>query len=203
MSDPENKVSEENPEELTGLKRNEPAQSAAGVKAVTASMKHALRESTPGRAISSWLGLNQKDGFDCPSCAWPDPDDHRTVSEFCENGAKAVASEAANKIRCDAAFFKKWSMEELSGQSDHWHELQGRLTEPMVLRKGGTHYEPIGWDEAFALIAEELNTLDSPDEAIFYTSGRTVNEAAYLYQLFARQYGTNNLPDCSNMLYKL
>jgi molybdopterin-dependent oxidoreductase alpha subunit len=202
MEDNESKVAAENPEKLSELRRGKPAKSAAGLKAVTASIKHALRESTPGRALSSWLGLNQKDGFDCPSCAWPDPDDKRTVTEFCENGAKALASEAANKNRCDAAFFKKYSVQELANQPDHWHELQGRLTEPMVLRKGSTHYEPIAWEDAFTLIADELNILPSPDEAIFYTSGRTVNEAAYLYQLFARQYGTNNLPDCSNMCHE-
>ena len=122
MEENESNVAAENPEKLSELRRGKPAKSAAGLKAVTVSMKHALRESTPGRALSSWLGLNQKDGFDCPSCAWPDPDDKRTVTEFCENGAKALASEAANKNRCDAAFFKKWSVEELSGQTDHWQE---------------------------------------------------------------------------------
>ena len=192
----------ENPEEFTDLQRSTPAQSAAGLPAVTSSMKHALRESGAGRALKSWLGLNQKDGFDCPSCAWPDPDGHRAATEFCENGAKALASEAANRNRCDAAFFKIHSVAELAAQTDHWHELQGRLTEPMVLRKNATHYEPIAWDDAFNLIAEELHALSSPNEAIFYTSGRTVNEAAYLYQLMARRFGTNNLPDCSNMCHE-
>ncbi len=192
----------ENPEALSNLQRSAPAQSAAGLPAVTSSMKHALRESGAGRALKSWLGLNQKDGFDCPSCAWPDPDDHRAVTEFCENGAKALASEAANRNRCDAAFFKTHSVAELAAQSDHWHELQGRLTEPMVLRAGATHYEPIDWDDAFALIAKELHALASPHEAVFYASGRTVNEAAYLYQLFVRRFGTNNLPDCSNLCHE-
>ena len=196
------KASPENPEELGDLRRGRPAKSAAGLPAVTSSMKHAFRESGIGRAAASWIGLNQKNGFDCPSCAWPDPDGHRAKTEFCENGAKAVASEAANKNRCDAAFFEKWSVEELAAQSDHWHELQGRLTEPVVLREGASHYEPIDWDEAFCLVADELNTLDSPDEAVFYTSGRTVNEAAFLYQLFVRLFGTNNLPDCSNMCHE-
>ena len=161
----------ENPEEFTELRRSIPSQSAAGLPAVTSSMKHALRESGAGRALKSWLGLNQKDGFDCPSCAWPDPDEHRATTEFCE---------AANRNRCDADFFKTHSVAELAAQTDHWHELQGRLTEPMVLREGATHYEPIAWDDAFSLIAEELHALASPNEAIFYTSGRTVNEAAYL-----------------------
>ena len=138
----------ENPEEFTDLQRSTPAQSAAGLPAVTSSMKHALRESGAGRALKSWLGLNQKDGFDCPSCAWPDPDGHRAATEFCENGAKALASEAANRNRCDTAFFKTHSVAELAAQTDHWHELQGRLTEPMVLRKGATHYEPIAWDDS-------------------------------------------------------
>ncbi|MBT6850859.1 MAG: FdhF/YdeP family oxidoreductase [Opitutae bacterium] len=196
------KASPENPEELGDLRRGRPAKSAAGLPAVTSSMKHAFRESGIGRAAASWIGLNQKNGFDCPSCAWPDPDGHRAKTEFCENGAKAVASEAANKNRCDAAFFEKWSVEELAAQSDHWHELQGRLTEPVVLREGASHYAPIDWDEAFCLVADELNALDSPDEAVFYTSGRTVNEAAFLYQLFVRLFGTNNLPDCSNMCHE-
>ncbi|MFP6901440.1 MAG: molybdopterin-dependent oxidoreductase, partial [Opitutales bacterium] len=196
------KASAENPEELSDLRRGDPAQSAAGMLAVVHSLKHALRESSMGRAAASWFGLNQKDGFDCPSCAWPDPDGHRTKTEFCENGAKAVASEAANKKRCDADFFRKWSVEELAAKSDHWHERQGRLTEPVVLRKGATHYEPISWDDAFRLVGDELKALDSPNEAIFYTSGRTVNEAAFLYQLFARLFGTNNLPDCSNMCHE-
>ena len=196
------KASPENPEELGDLRRGRPAKSAAGLPAVTSSMKHAFRESGIGRAAASWIGLNQKNGFDCPSCAWPDPDGDRAKTEFCENGAKAVASEAANKNRCDSAFWEKWSVEELAAQSDHWHELQGRLTEPVVLREGASHYEPIDWDEAFRLVADELNTLDSPDEAVFYTSGRTVNEAAFLYQLFVRLFGTNNLPDCSNMCHE-
>ena len=192
----------ESPETLTGLRLGEPARQAAGLGAVTSSLKHALRESGPGRAVKSWLGLNQKDGFDCPSCAWPDPDDHRTLTEFCENGAKAVASEAAGKNRCDAAFFRKHSVAELAAESDYWHELQGRITEPVLLRQGGTHYEPISWEDAFRLVADELNGLESPDEAVFYTSGRTVNEAAFLYQLFVRLYGTNNLPDCSNLCHE-
>src|SRR6185312_6702216 len=132
------------------------------------------------------------------SCAWPDPDAHRSAAEFCENGAKAVAWEADSR-RLTPEFFAKHSIDDLARESDYWHGQQGRLTEPMVLRPGRRHYEPISWDDAFALLAQELNALASPNEAIFYTSGRTSNEAAFLYQLFARQFGTNNLPDCSNM----
>ena len=195
-------ASSENPEQLAALRRGAPAKSAAGLAAVTSSVKHAFRESGIGRSAASWIGLNQKNGFDCPSCAWPDPDNHRAMTEFCENGAKAVASEAASKSRCDAAFFEKWSVQELAKRSDHWHELQGRLTEPVLLKEGASHYEPIGWDQAFRLVADQLNALDSPNEAVFYTSGRTVNEAAFLYQLFVRLFGTNNLPDCSNMCHE-
>ncbi|MEE2755706.1 MAG: FdhF/YdeP family oxidoreductase [Myxococcota bacterium] len=148
------------------------------------------------------LAVNQPDGFDCPGCAWPDPDaTHRSRFEFCENGAKAVLAEGT-KRRVDADFFRKWSVTELQNKSDYWLEQQGRLTQPMVIRTGATHYEPIEWTEAFSLIADKLNALDSPDEAIFYTSGRTSNEAAFLYQLFVRMFGTNNLPDCSNMCHE-
>jgi molybdopterin-dependent oxidoreductase alpha subunit len=143
---------------------------------------------------------NQESGFDCPGCAWPEPH-RRDAIEFCENGAKAVLSEATTR-RADAAFFERHSVAELAAQSDAWLNDAGRLTEPMVLRRGASHYEPIAWDDAFALVARELRALASPDEAIFYTSGRTSNEAAFLYQLFARALGTNNLPDCSNMCHE-
>ena len=196
------KPAPENPEKFSDLRLNKPAQSAAGLPAVTSSLRHALRESSPGRALKPWLNLNQKGGFDCPSCAWPDPDGHRTTTEFCENGAKALASETSNRNCCDASFFKKHSVLELSEKSDHWHELQGRLIEPMILSEGATHYKPISWDSACKLIADELQIIQSPNEAVFYTSGRTVNEAAFLYQLFARKFGTNNLPDCSNMCHE-
>jgi molybdopterin-dependent oxidoreductase alpha subunit len=154
-----------------------------------------------GRGTRTLLKLNQKGGIDCQSCAWADPDDHRTVAEFCESGAKALADEGMT-ARITGEFFRTYSVAELSQKTDHWLNAQGRLTHPMVLRKGATHYEEISWEDAFALIAEELNALDSPDEAVFYTSGRTSNEAAFLYQLFVRQFGTNNLPDCSNMCHE-
>jgi molybdopterin-dependent oxidoreductase alpha subunit len=145
--------------------------------------------------------VNQVNGFDCQSCAWPSPDVRRHTFEFCENGAKAVADEATPD-RIGRDFFARHSVAALAGQSDHWLNAQGRLVEPLVLRPGATHYAPIAWDEAFRLIADELRALPSPDAAAFYTSGRTSNEAAFLWQLFARTFGTNNLPDCSNMCHE-
>src|SRR5690349_15221862 len=153
------------------------------------------------RGTRTLLQLNQKQGIDCPGCAWPEPDGERSHFEFCEEGAKHVADEATRK-RITPEFFANWSVRELAAQSDLWLNQQGRLTQPMVLREGGQHYEPIQWADAFALIGEKLNALESPDQAIFYTSGRTSNEAAFLYQLFVRQFGTNNLPDCSNMCHE-
>jgi len=153
------------------------------------------------RAMNQLLRLNQKKGFDCQSCAWPSPDEDRHIAEFCENGVKAVSDEATTR-RITREFFARHSVAELAAQSDHWLGHQGRLTEPMVLRPGATHYQPISWDEAFSLVADELHALASPNEASFYTSGRTSNEAAFLYQLFVRQFGTNNLPDCSNMCHE-
>ncbi len=179
-----------------------PTPSAAGgmVSALTAA-RFAWNEMGLIRGTRTLLQLNQKQGIDCPGCAWPEPDGERSHFEFCEEGAKHVADEATRK-RITPEFFAKWSVRELAEQSDLWLNQQGRLTHPMVLREGAQHYEPIEWGDAFALIAQELNALASPDEAIFYTSGRTSNEAAFLYQLFVRQFGTNNLPDCSNMCHE-
>jgi molybdopterin-dependent oxidoreductase alpha subunit len=154
----------------------------------------------PARSARTLARVNQKDGFDCPGCAWPEAD-HRHVAEFCENGVKAVAEEAT-KSRITPAFFERYSITQLAEQSDYWLGTRGRLTEPMVKRSDSDHYEPISWDDAFGLIADELGSLDSPDEAIFYTSGRTSNEAAFCYQLFVRALGTNNLPDCSNLCHE-
>ncbi len=179
----------------------EPKTAAAGLTAVVKSMAHVWGQAGLLRGTRALALLNQVSGYDCPSCAWPDPDGDRSFAEFCENGAKAVAWEADTR-KADRDFFARWSVEELARQSDYWHGQQGRLTEPLVLRPGATHYEPIAWDDAFRLIAAELNALGSPDEAVFYTSGRTSNEAAFLYQLFVRQFGTNNLPDCSNMCHE-
>ncbi len=176
---------------------------AAGIPAVLASLKYLTNEVGFLDAMSLMLKANQTEGFDCPSCAWPDPhpNERSSVAEYCENGAKAIGDEATKK-RIDAAFFKKHSVEELSAQSDYWLNKQGRLTSPMFLPKGSKHYQPITWDDAFTKIAKQLNTLKNPNEAIFYTSGRASNEAAFSYQLFVRQFGTNNLPDCSNMCHE-
>jgi molybdopterin-dependent oxidoreductase alpha subunit len=187
--------------DFTGLKVTGGHPVAGGIPAVTNSMKHLHRETGLVRGIRIMQRINQKGGFDCPGCAWPDPDGHRSFAEFCENGAKAIAEEATLK-RVTPEFFAEHSVDELAQQSDHWLGKQGRLTHPMLLNANASHYEPISWDDAFTLIADELNALASPDEAVFYTSGRTSNEAAFLYQLFIRAYGTNNLPDCSNMCHE-
>lgn len=189
------------PEAFTGLRVESTSHVAGGIPAVVNSAKHVFGEMGVVQGTKLMLQINQKGGFDCPGCAWPDPDGHRSITEFCENGAKAVAEEATTK-RVTPEFFAKWSVADLAEQSDHWLGKQGRLTHPMLLREGATHYEPIGWDDAFRLIADDLHALASPDEALFYTSGRTSNEAAFLYQLFVRQFGTNNLPDCSNMCHE-
>ena len=189
------------PLDFTGIKITEPSKTAAGIKGVTVALGHVMKEIGPSGMLTL-SRLNQMKGFDCPGCAWPDPDEKRSfLAEYCENGAKAIAEEATKK-RADPAFFKKHSVYELSQWSDYDLGKAGRITHPMVLRNGSEHYEPISWNDAFTMIAEKLNALGHPDEAIFYTSGRTSNEAAFLYQLFVRQYGTNNLPDCSNMCHE-
>ncbi|TDC15409.1 FdhF/YdeP family oxidoreductase [Actinomadura bangladeshensis] len=184
----------------SGLEVTEPKTWAAGVPGVTAALRRSYEQMGVRRTALTLLRVNQKQGFDCPGCAWPEGD-HRHVAEFCENGAKAVAEEATTR-RVTREFFARHTVAELGERSDHWLGQQGRLTEPMVKRAGSEHYEPIGWDEAFGLLASELNALDSPDEAVFYTSGRTSNEAAFAYQLFVRAFGTNNMPDCSNMCHE-
>ena len=189
------------PAKLTDLKLGARKRRAAGAEAIAKTMEHMARESGFLRGNRILLQLNQKDGFDCPGCAWPDPSDKRSRFEYCENGAKAVAEETTLQ-RVTPEFFAKHSLSEIADWDDMKIGKSGRLTHPMVLDEGATHYRPIGWDEAFALIASELKTLNSPDEAIFYTSGRTSNEAAFLYQLFVRMLGTNNLPDCSNMCHE-
>jgi len=178
-----------------------PKEHAAGTPAVVSSLQHVFGKAGVIRGTKAMLDLNQTGGFDCPSCAWPDPDGHRAVAEFCENGAKSIASEAMQRT-IGREFFAAHSISDLMAQSDAWHDLQGRLAEPMLLRENATHYEPVTWEEAFAIVAEELRALDSPDEALFYTSGRASNEAAFLWQMFARASGTNNLPDCSNMCHE-
>ena len=178
------------------------AHAAAGATAVTVAMRRAVGQMGVRRTASTLLRLNQVDGFDCQGCAWPDPEPgHRHAAEFCENGAKAVAEEST-KQRLDREFFATHSVSDLGERTEFWLGKQGRITEPMILREGATHYEPISWDNAFTMMAAHLNRLASPDEAVFYTSGKTSNEAAFVYQLFARALGTNNLPDCSNMCHE-
>ncbi len=189
------------PEELSGLRLGPRKTVAAGVGAVASSGRHMLPATGPVRMLKLLSEANQKDGFDCPSCAWPDPKDDRSFAEFCENGAKAIA-DAATTERCGPEFFAQWRVDDLTEQTDKWLNDQGRLTHPMVRRPRSQHYEPISWTDAARLVAQHLNSLGSPDEAVFYTSGRTSNEAAFLYQLFVRAYGTNNLPDCSNMCHE-
>ena len=180
---------------------NPPKNSAAGIPAVISTMKYGVRNMGVINSITKLSKVNDFHGFDCPGCAWPDPDSHRSFAEFCENGAKAVSDEAT-KSRADSDFWSKWSVSELSQKSDYWLNSQGRLTEPMILNPDSKHYQPISWNDAFDIIADNLLLLDNPDEAIFYTSGRTSNEAAFLWQLLARRFGTNNLPDCSNMCHE-
>ncbi|MDI1289587.1 MAG: molybdopterin-dependent oxidoreductase, partial [bacterium] len=173
---------------------------AAGNSAVLHVASEVVSKLGVVRGTRTLLRLNQKDGFDCPGCAWPDGE-RRHVAEFCENGVKAVAEEATTN-RVGPEFFAEHTVESLGSKSDYWLGQQGRLTTPMLLDRGAEHYRPISWDEAFDVIAEDIGAMSSPDEAVFYTSGRTSNEAAFAYQLFARALGTNNLPDCSNMCHE-
>ncbi|MWB98534.1 FdhF/YdeP family oxidoreductase [Agromyces seonyuensis] len=182
------------------LEVGRPKDWAVGVPGVLHAMQVSLDQMGVARTARTLLRVNQKDGFDCPGCAWPE-EDKRHVAEFCENGAKAVAEEATLR-RVGPAFFAEHSVAELAEQDDYWLGQQGRLVFPMVLEPGATHYREASWDEALDLVAEALRGLDDPDEAIFYTSGRTSNEAAFLYQLLVRGLGTNNLPDCSNMCHE-
>ena len=183
------------------MRITQPSKSSAGLKAVFHSMRMALKSMSPVKTWKVLARLNQKGGIDCPGCAWPDPDHRSNLGEFCENGVKAIAEEATDRS-VGASFFSKHSINSLRNQSDYWLGQQGRLVTPMIVRKGEKNYTSISWDEAFDLIASHLNQRISPDDAIFYTSGRTSNEAAFLYQLFIRIFGTNNLPDCSNMCHE-
>ena len=188
------------PHDDNRLRLSKPKKQAAGIPAVISSGMHSLKKMGVTRTVKSLAMVNQKSGFDCPGCAWPDPE-HRTNFEFCENGAKAVADEAT-KARVGPEFFNRYSIQELAEKSDFWLNNQGRITEPMFLNKDSNHYSPISWDDALSKISDKLNSLESPNRAVFYTSGRTSNEAAFLYQAFIRSYGTNNLPDCSNMCHE-
>ncbi|KAA9107651.1 FdhF/YdeP family oxidoreductase [Microbacterium rhizomatis] len=184
----------------TKLHFTETKKVAVGVPAVLHALKISNDQMGIVRSVETLMRVNQKDGFDCPGCAWPE-EDKRHIAEFCENGAKAVAEEATIR-RVTPEFFAEHSIDELRGHDDWWLGQQGRLTHPMILEEGATHYRPISWDGALSEVAGALRGLDDPDEAIFYTSGRTSNEAAFLYQLLVRGLGTNNLPDCSNMCHE-
>jgi molybdopterin-dependent oxidoreductase alpha subunit len=191
----------QNPPDLGKVRVGAASEEAAGIPAIWNTMLYGIGDMGPLRSSEAFLKINQVTGFDCQSCAWPSPDKNRKIFEFCENGAKAVSDESTSK-RIGPAFFAQHSIADLAARSDYWLNEQGRLTSPMVRHANATHYEPITWPDAFAMIAEELNRLDSPDQACFYISGKTTNEPAFLLQLFARQLGTNNLPDCSNMCHE-
>lgn len=196
------KTTAQPPEKLTGIQLPEVPKSSVGIKAIASALSHIKDEVGILKGIGLLKKVNQKDGFDCPGCAWPDPDEKRAfLAEYCENGAKAVAEEATKNI-VSPLFFATHAVTDLAKLSDYEIGKSGRITHPMYLAEGKTHYEEISWGKAFHLIADELNALNSPDEALFYTSGRTSNEAAFLYQLFVREFGTNNLPDCSNMCHE-
>ncbi|WP_298247358.1 FdhF/YdeP family oxidoreductase [uncultured Christiangramia sp.] len=197
----ERNVNHRGPVKFQELEFKDPVTHAAGKLGIRETVKHTFKEMGVVDSMRALFTINQQDGFDCPSCAWPDPEHPSKIGEYCENGAKALADEATHS-HIDAAFFQKYSVEELSELSDFQLNKFGRLIEPLVLREGSIHYESISWQDAFELISEELRSLDSPNEAIFYTSGRSSNEAAFLYGMFVRAYGTNNMPDCSNMCHE-
>ncbi|MEM9022528.1 MAG: molybdopterin-dependent oxidoreductase, partial [Bacteroidota bacterium] len=186
MSDPKPEhIQALTPEAFTGIRITAPKTKAAGIPGVNVALQHSFAEMGFSKAFQTLLKLNQTKGFDCPGCAWPDPDpkDRSSIAEYCENGVKAVAEEATRKT-LDASFFRQHSVAELSEWSDYQLGRSGRLVEPMIIREGERHYQPISWDEAFQTIAREMHALDHPDEAVFYTSGRASNEAAFTYQLF-------------------
>jgi molybdopterin-dependent oxidoreductase alpha subunit len=192
----------ENPERLTDLKLSDPKTWAAGVPGVVAALSDVFTEAGAGRGMKALLKMNQKGGFDCSSCAWPDEDDDRSpIAAYCENGAKALAEEATKK-KLTADFFARHSVEDLASLTDMEIGKKGRIAFPVYLPEGATHFRRISWEDAFKKIADSLNGLDSPDRAAFYTSGRLSNEASFMYQLFVREYGTNNMPDCSNMCHE-
>lgn len=188
-------------QDFLDIKLKEPMRVAAGPLGVQAALKHSFKEMGVVRSMTALADMNQQDGFSCPSCAWPDPERASKFAEYCENGAKALADEATTS-HIGADFFSSHSVEELSQLTDYELNKFGRVVEPLVLREGSIHYEQIAWKEAYGLISSEFKKLNSPDEAIFYTSGRSSNEAAFLYGMFARALGTNNMPDCSNMCHE-
>ncbi len=186
---------------FTGIKLKQPAQYGVGIPSIKVALQHTFKEMGVVKSLRTLSHMNQKEGFDCPGCAWPDPEKPSKLGEYCENGAKALAEEATH-MRVDEDFFAKHSVEEISQWTDYKIGKSGRLTQPMVLLPGEVHYKPISWEDAFELTAKELQKLNSPDDGIFYTSGRSSNEAAFLYGLFIRAFGTNNMPDCSNMCHE-
>lgn len=199
MSD---KIQQRPPASADKIKLKDPAKKGVGLKAIQSSVNHMSKWMDAPDALKASLKMNQKEGFDCPGCAWPDPDDDRSsIGEYCENGIKALAEERT-KFKADPTFWSKHTISELSNWSDYDLGKSGRITQPMYLKQGSDNYEPISWEKAFEKIGNYLKSLNDPNEAIFYTSGRTSNEAAFLYGLFARMYGTNNLPDCSNMCHE-
>ncbi|GAA4900303.1 FdhF/YdeP family oxidoreductase [Flaviramulus aquimarinus] len=190
------------PEKFENLKTKKPPKNSVGFGGIKATLNQVSKYMNPADALKLSFKINQKGGFDCPGCAWPDPDDERSsLGEFCENGIKAIAEEAQNKT-IGTDFFAKYAVDELASWTDFKIGKSGRLAEPMFLPEGATHYQPISWEDAFKKVGKHLNALNHPDEAVFYTSGRTTNEAAFLYQLFVREFGTANLPDCSNMCHE-
>jgi molybdopterin-dependent oxidoreductase alpha subunit len=186
---------------LIGLRHEQPRTFAGGMDAVLTSLSHLYREAGIGRSRKLIAGFNQKGGFECPGCAWPNPSGHRSKFEFCENGAKSVSAEATTR-RIQRDFFEKWSVGDMLQAPGYWLEQQGRLTEPMYLAPGKTHYSPVSWEEAARIVGAELNAMYHPDEAVFYASGKTANETAFLFQLFARAVGTNNLPTSANLCHE-
>ena len=183
------------------LRIGKPKNTAAGIVGVQKSFSIGLQEAGIKRTLQSMLTVNRFDGYDCPGCAWPDPDDHRSSFEFCENGAKAFATEATRK-RVTPDDLRELSVNELSKLSDMELDKMGRITNPLFLKEGSDHYEEIDWESAFQIIASSISKSDNPDDNVFYTSGRASNEAAFLWGTLARQVGTNNLPDCSNMCHE-
>ena len=188
------------PPDTAGLRLSKVKTTAAGIPAAVSSLNHGIRKMGLTKTVRTLLMVNQKEGFDCPGCAWPDPE-HRTSFEFCENGAKAVADEAM-KAKVNASFFQKYSISDLLKRSDFWLNSQGRIAQPMIRKSGSNQYQPIDWDDAFDLISEHIQTMNHPERGVYYTSGRTSNEAAFLYQALVRALGSNNMPDCSNMCHE-
>ena len=183
------------------LQIHPPKRAAAGLKAVSVALERGYSQAGVARTVRSMLRVNQRDGFDCPGCAWPESiTGRRSPAEFCENGAKAIAEESTTRT-VGGEFWAKHSIADLEDKTEYWLGSQGRISEPVVIRPGDTHYSPISWTKAFSLIGEHINA-STPDRCVFYTSGRTANETAFMYQLFARSLGTNNLPDCSNMCHE-